>query len=150
MKKNHSDVKQVFTLLIVVSVLAIAVGAYLGVALGMQVQASVTLLSAAGIILWSLAWGAFALLCLRLRKGESAFTPATGKTLRIILWCMVGLAAVTVLSAFIGLDRTNTAAPAVGLVLLPGVFLSAAVAASVLRGLLLRAMSIEKEQEGTV
>ncbi len=150
MKKNMTDVKHVFTLLTAVSVIAIGLGAYLGVTLGMAVQASVTLLSAAGILLWSIAWGAFLRMCLRLRREASAFTPATERTLNIIRWCMAALAAVTILAAAIGLDRPFTAAPVIGMVLLPGVFLSAALAASILRGLLTRAMAIEKEQEGVV
>ena len=51
MKKLLSDVKTVFILLMLVSAFAIVAGVYLGVALGMQVQASVTVLSAAGILL---------------------------------------------------------------------------------------------------
>ena len=101
--------KNLFTLLVIASVVAIVVGTYLGVALGMQVQASVTLLSAFGILVWAEAWGEFLALCLRLRRGESAFTASTGRSLRIIGWCMIVLAGITVLSAFIGGARVNTA-----------------------------------------
>ena len=153
MKKLFSDVKVIFTLLLLVSILAIVAGVYLGVALGMQVQASVTVLSAAGILLWAEAWGTFLVLCLRLRKGESAFTPATGKALTVIGWCMVGLAGVTfacaVITAALGRGR-DPLLLLVEAVLLPGFFLSVAAAAKVLQGLLAHAMSIEKEQEGVV
>lgn len=149
MKKPFSDVKVIFTLLMLVSILAIVAGVYLGVALGMQVQASVTVLSAAGILLWTEAWGTFLVLCLRLRKGESAFTPATGKSLTIIGWCMVGLAAVTLVCALIAPSR-SAGFLLIEAVLLPGFFLAVGVVAKVLQGLLAHAMSIEKEQEGVV
>ena len=153
MKKLFSDVKVIFTLLMSISILAIVAGVYLGVALGMQVQASVTVLSAAGILLWAEAWGTFLVLCLRLRKGESAFTPATGKALTVIGWCMVGLAGVTfacaVITAALGRGR-DPLLLVVEAVLLPGFFLAVGVVAKVLQGLLAHAMSIEKEQEGVV
>ena len=153
MKKLFSDVKVIFTLLMSISILAIVAGVYLGVALGLQVQASVTVLSAAGILLWAEAWGTFLVLCLRLRKGESAFTPATGKALTVIGWCMVGLAGVTfacaVITAALGRGR-DPLLLVVEAVLLPGFFLAVAAAAKVLQGLLAHAMSIEKEQEGVV
>ena len=153
MKKLFSDVKVIFTLLMSISILAIVAGVYLGVALGMQVQASVTVLSAAGILLWAEAWGTFLVLCLRLRKGESAFTPATGKALTVIGWCMVGLAGVTfacaVITAALGRGR-DPLLLVVDAVLLPGFCLAVAAAAKVLQGLLAHAMSIEKEQEGVV
>ena len=153
MKKLSSDVKFIFTLLMIVSILAIVAGVYLGVALGMQVQASVTVLSAAGILLWAEAWGTFLVLCLRLRKGESAFTPATGKALTVIGWCMVGLAGLTFACAFITAALGRGRDPlllAVETVLLPGFFLAVGVVAKVLKGLLAHATSIEKEQEGVV
>lgn len=153
MKKLLSDIKVIFTLLMIVSILAIVAGIYLGVALGMQMQASVTVLSAAGILLWAEAWGTFLVLCLRLRKGESAFTPATGKALTVIGWCMVGLAAVSFVAALINGALGRGRDPLLLLVetiLLPGFFLAVGVAAKVLQGLLAHAMSIEKEQEGVV
>lgn len=153
MKKLFSDVKVIFTLLLIVSILAIAAGVYLGVALGMQVQAPVTVLSAAGILMWTEAWGTFLAMCLRLRKGESAFTAATGKALSIIGWCMVGLAAVTFAAALINGALGRGRDPLLLLieaVLLPGFFLAVGVVAKVLQGLLAHAMSIETEQEGVV
>ena len=150
MKKLFSDVKVIFTLLMSISILAIVAGVYLGVALGMQVQASVTLLSAFGILVWAEAWGEFLALCLRLRRGESAFTASTGWSLRIIGWCMIVLAAVTVLSAFIGGARVNTALWLIEFILLPGLFLAVYVVSKILRGLLEHAISLEAEQEGVV
>lgn len=153
MKKLFSDAKIIFTLLMIVSILAIVAGVYLGVALGMQVQASVTALSAVGMLLWAEAWGTFLLLCLRLRKGESAFTPATGKALTDIGWCMAGLAAVSFAAALINGALGRGRDPLLALietVLLPGFFLAVGLAATILRGLLTHAMSIEKEQEGVV
>ena len=150
MKKLFSDVKVIFTLLMSISILAIVAGVYLGVALGMQVQAAVTLLSAGGILIWACAWGEFMTLCLRLRRGESAFTASTGRTLRIIGWCMLALAAITVLSAMIGGTRANTAYWAVEFILLPGIFLAVYVVSKILRGLLQHAMALEAEQEGVV
>ncbi len=153
MKKLFSDAKIIFTLLMIVSILASVAGVYLGVALGMQVQASVTVLSAVGMLLWAEAWGTFLLLCLRLRKGESAFTPATGKALTVIGWCMAGLAAVSFAAALINGALGRGRDPLLALietVLLPGFFLAVGLAATILRGLLTHAMSIEKEQEGVV
>lgn len=150
MKHQFDEPRFIFSLLMGASVVAIAAGAYLGVTLGMQVQASVTVLSAAGILLWSAAWVAFMAMCSRLRKGESAFTAASGRTLHIIGWCMVGLAAVTVASALIGSSRANTSHWLIEFVILPGVFLGVAVVAQLLRGLLTHAMALEEEQEGVV
>ena len=150
MKKLFSDVKVIFTLLMSISILAIVAGVYLGVALGMQVQASVTLLSAFGILVWAEAWGEFLALCLRLRRGESAFTTSTRRSLRIIGWCMIVLAAITVLSAFIGGARVNTALWLIEFILLPGLFLAVYVVSKILRGLLEHAISLEAEQEGVV
>ena len=150
MKDWLSVPKNIFTLLMIASVIAIAAGTYLGVALGMQVQAAVTLLSAGGILIWAWAWGEFMTMCLRLRKGESAFTASTGRTLRIIGWCMLALAAITVLSAMIGGTRANTAYWLVEFILLPGIFLAVYVVSKILRGLLQHAMALEAEQEGVV
>ena len=150
MKDWFSVPKNLFTLLVIASVVAIGVGTYLGVALGMQVQASVTLLSAGGILIWALAWGEFMALCLRLRRGESAFTASTGRTLRIIGWCMLALAAIIILSAMIGGTRENTAYWAIEFILLPGIFLAVYVVSKILRGLLQHAMALEAEQEGVV
>lgn len=150
MKKHFDEPRFIFTLLMGASVISIAAGAYLGVALGMQVQASVTVLSAGGILLWAVAWGAFMAMCNRLRKGKSAFTSASGRTLLIIVWCMIGLAAVTVISACIGGSRPGTSFWPIEFILLPGVFLGVAVVAQLLRGLLVHAMALEKEQEGVV
>ncbi len=148
MKSHFDEPRFIFSLLMGVSLVAIVLGTYLCVALGMQVQASVTALSAVGILLWAVAWGAFMAMCNRLRKGESAFTPATERTLRIIGWCMVALAAVTVVSAAIGTSRTDYWL--IEFILVPGIFLAAGVAAKILRGLLSRAMALEEEQEGVV
>ena len=148
--KHFDEPRFIFSLLMGASVVAIAAGAYLGVALGMQVQASVTVLAAAGILLWAVAWGAFLAMCNRLRKGESAFTAASGRTLLIISGCMVGLAAVTVVSALIGGSRPNTSFWLIELIILPGVFLGVSVVAQLLRGLLTHAMALEEEQEGVV
>ena len=150
MKDWLSVPKNLFTLLVIASVAAIIAGTYLGVALGMQVQASVTLLSAFGILVWAEAWGEFMALCLRLRKGESAFTAATGRTLRIIGWCMLALSAITILSAFIGGTRDVPAFQVVEFILLPGLFLAVYVVSKILRGLLQHAISLEEEQEGVV
>ena len=142
--------KHLFTLLVIAALVAIIVGTYLGVALGMQVQASVTLLSAFGILVWAEAWGEFLALCLRLRRGESAFTTSTRRSLRIIGWCMIVLAGITVLSAFIGRTRVNTALWLIEFILLPGLFLAVYVVSKILRGLLTHAISLEAEQEGVV
>nr|MBR4281577.1 hypothetical protein [Clostridia bacterium] len=153
MKKRNREQKLLFTLLMAAAVVAIAAGVYLGVILGMQIQASVTLLATVGILLWTVAWGSFLLLCLRLCRGESAFTPATGKTLSVISRCMAGLAAVSFICAVIAaaLGRSRSVSfLVIEAVLLPGFFLAAAAAAKILRGLLVHAMAIEKEQEGVV
>ena len=150
MKSWFSVPKHLFTLLVIVSVIAIAAGTYLGVALGMQVQASVTLLAAAGVLVWAWAWGEFLALCLRLRKGASAFTPATGRTLQHIGWCMIALAGITLLSAAIGGTRVNTAYWLIEFILLPGLFLAVYVVSQILRNLLAHAISLEAEQEGVV
>ena len=150
MKKWFAEPKNLFTLLMISAVIAIAAGVYLGVVLGLSMGGAVTALSAVGMLLWTGAWGEFLAMCLRLRKGETAFTASTGRTLRIIGWCMVGLAVETVLSALIGGTRESTSFWLIELVILPVIFLGVAVVAKILRGLLEHAMSLEEEQEGVV
>ena len=149
MKKLFSEPKHLFTLLMIASVIAIVAGVYLGIALGSCMSGLTRVLPAAGFVLWSVAWGEFLALCLRLRSGQSAFTRTTGGTLSVIGWCMVGLAAVSLVSALIAGSRAEGFL-IIERILLPGFFLAVAAAAKILRGLLVHAMAIEKEQEGVV
>lgn len=150
MKKLFSEPKGVFTLLVIVAILAILVGGYLGVTLGMQANETMSLLCGLGLLMWAWAWGEFLVMCLRLRKGETAFTPATGRTLLVIGLCMVGLAAVTAASAYLGGTRDVPVLQLIEFILLPLVFLGVAVVAQILRGLLTHAMALEERQEGIV
>lgn len=150
MNKLFSTPKRLFTLLAIAAVLAIIAGVYLGFLLGTPMPGMSRILPFLGMCFWFEAWLEFFLMCLRLRKGNSAFTPATGKTLRIIGWCMTALAVVTLVSALIGGSRLSNGFWLIELVILPGVFLAVAAAAKILRGLLVHAMAIEKEQEGVV
>ena len=150
MKDWFSEPKNLFSLLVIASVVAIAVGAYLGFALGTAMPGMSRILPFLGIAAWTEAWFEFMALCLRLRRGESAFTASTGRTLRIIGWCMLALAAITVLSAFIGGTRDVPAFQVVEFILLPGLFLAVYVVSKILRGLLQHAMALEAEQEGVV
>ena len=153
MKKPFSSPKPLFTLLMIASVIAIAAGVYLGIALGSCMPGLSRVLPAAGFVLWGVAWGEFLALCLRLRRGGSAFTATTGNTLAVIGGCMVGLAVVSLVSALIASYLHPDRALAFALierVLLPGFFLAVAAAAKILRVLLNQAIMIEKEQEGVV
>ena len=150
MKKCFESPRCLFTLLVIVSVLAIAAGTYLAATLGMTEPDFVGLVSAGGLLLWAWAWGEFLAMCIRLRGGESAFTAATGRALRIIGRCMVGLAAAALLCALFDGVRTPNTRYIVETVLLPGFFLAVALAARLLRGLLEHAMALEEEQEGVV
>jgi len=152
MKKWFAEPKFLFTLLVGVSILAIICGVYLGVALGLSMGGATTALSAAGMLLWAWAWGEFLVMCLRLRRGESAFTASTGRTLRMIGWCMVGLAVVCIACAMTGTEGGRSAAgyDLIGGVILPCFFLAVGAAAKILQDLLTHAMAIEKEQEGVV
>ena len=149
MKKLFSEPKHLFTLLMIASVIAIVAGVYLGIALGSCMSGLTRVLPAAGFMLWSVAWGEFLAMCLRLRSGQSAFTRTTGNTLSVIGWCMVGLAAVSLVSALIAGSRAEGFL-IIERILLPGFFLAVAAAAKILRGLLVHAIAIEKEQEGVV
>ncbi len=150
MKKCFESPRCLFTLLVIVSVLAIAAGTYLAVTLGMTEPDFIGLVSAGGLLLWAWAWGEFLAMCIRLRGGESAFTAATGRALRIIGRCMVGLAAAALLCALFDGVRTPNTMYIIETVLLPGFFLAVALAARLLRGLLEHAMALEEEQEGVV
>lgn len=149
MKKLFSDPKLLFTLLMIASVIAIVAGVYLGIALGTCMPGLTRVLPATGFMLWSVAWGEFLALCLRLRRGKSAFTRTTGNTLSVIGGCMVGLAAVTLASSLVAGSRAE-GFQLIERVLLPGFFLAVAAAAKILRDLLTHAMAIEKGQEGVV
>ena len=150
MKKYFDQPGHIFAVLTGTSLVAIAVGTYLGVTLGMAESGIVNLMAAAGILLWAEAWGEFLAMCIRLRRGESAFTPATGRTLRIISRCMAGLAIVTLLAALLDGVRTPNTLYIIQTILLPGFFLAAGLAAKILCGLLEHAMALEEEQEGVV
>ncbi len=149
MKKFLSNPKPVFTYLAAASLLSIAGGVYLGVTLGMADGSWTAVPAAAGVLIWAWAWGEFLAMCLRLRKGETAFTEATGRTLRIIGLCMGLLALITLALAVFSApdDPLTTLAPAVPALLLFG---GAAAVARILRGLLEHAMALEEEQEGVV
>ena len=149
MKKWFADPKVLFTLLAIASLLSIAGGVYLGCTLGLNADALLNSLCLAGMALWTLAWAAFLVMCLQLCKGTSAFTQATGTTLAVICGCMVLLAAVTATSAYLGSTR-EVGFLLIEMVLLPGFFLAVGVAALVLRSLLVRAMDLQREQEGVV
>lgn len=148
MKNRTREQKLLFTLLMAASVLAIALGAFLGLSLPIQAEMNLAL-PVLGLLLWAAAWGAFLRMCLHLRRGESAFTPSTGKALAVIERCLTALAAVTFLCAYFGSTRTLEFLLMEAL-LLPGVFLAAALAARILRSLLTHAKAIEQEQEGVV
>lgn len=139
-KKIFSNQHFIFTLLMIFAVLAMAAGAYLGIALGMQRQTAVTVFSAAGMLLWAWAWFVFIRLCLRLRKGESAAAPASGKALTTISRCMAMLALLTFAGALIAAPGSEQAPVffIIEAILLPGVFLSASLAAQLLQKLLRR------------
>ncbi len=149
MKKPFPSLKFLFTLLMIASVVAIAAGVYLGIVLGTPMQGRTRILPASGFVVWSVAWGEFFAMCVRLRQGKSAFTPAIGSSLSVIGKCMACLAVIALVSALMGGSR------AAGFllmerILLPGFFLAVAVVAEILRGLLRHAMALEKEQEGVV
>lgn len=149
MKNRFSEPRLLFTLLAAASVFAIAAGTYLGIALGMAGSAVVSALAIPGMLLWALAWGDFLGMCLRLRRDESAFAPANGRTLRVISLCLSGLAIVTEAAAWAGGTRA-AGYQVIEKVLLPGFFLAVGLAAHILRRLLCHAMSLEAEQEGIV
>ena len=150
MKSWFSVPKHLFTLLVIAAVIAIGIGGYLGFALGTAMPGMSRILPFLGIVAWADAWVEFLALCLRLRRGESAFTPATGRTLRIIGWCMIALAVVTVISAVIGGNCAASGFWLLEFILLPGLFLSVYVVSKILRGLVTHAISLEEEQEGVV
>ena len=150
MKKLFASPKHLFTLLMAAAVIAIAAGIYLAAALALPMAPVTALLAFAGLLLWVWAWTEFFLLCLRLRKGGSAFSPATGRTLRFIGWCTAGMAAVSLAAALVNGVREAPAFALIELVLLPGVFLAASLVAKLLQGLLTHAMALEAEQEGVV
>ena len=150
MRKLFSTPKPLFTLLAIAAVIAAGAGVYLGFALGTLMPGTSRLLPFLGMTLWIEAWFEFLLMCLRLRKGESAFTASTGRTLHAISWSMVGLAVVTPVASLIGGTRDAMTFLLIERLLLPGLFLSVAMAAKVLSGLLEHAMALEKEQEGVV
>lgn len=76
MKKPFSDIRIVFSLLVGISIMAACFGAFLSFRLCQGTDISVQMLAVGGQALWQGAWIVFARLCLRLRRGESAFTPA--------------------------------------------------------------------------
>ena len=150
MKKYFSIPKHLFTLLAIASVIAIGAGAYLGFTLGSVMPGISRILPFLGIMIWAETWGEFMALCLRLRKGESAFTASTGKTLGHIGWCMVALAGIALVCALIDGSRNAPAFQVVEYVLLPGLFLAVYVVTKILRGLVTHAIALEEEQEGVV
>lgn len=149
MKKPFPSLKFLFTLLMLASVAAIAAGVYLGIVLGTPMEGKTRILPAAGFMLWGVAWGEFFSICVRLRQGKSAFTPAIGSSMSVIGKCMTCLAVISLVCAFIAGSRAE-AFLLIERILVPGFFLAVAVVAEILRGLLRHAMALEKEQEGVV
>ena len=180
MKKWLDEPRNLFGLLMAASVIAIVLGLYLGLALGilpaesnlMRVTLSsyaaaamddvpdftllTRLVTGVGMALWCVAWGAFYVLCRRLHRGERAFQASTGTVLRIIGWCCLGMAAallargVPALVYMVRLIRGFDTYTLIEAVILPGTFLTVALIAHILRGLLMHAISLEEEQEGVV
>ncbi len=146
MKKFLSDPRPIFAYLVAASVVAVGLGIYLGLTLGTVLTLPSALLSMVGMLFWVTAWAEFMGMCLRLRKGESAFTQETGDTLRTIGLCMIFLAFVTLACAVLtpSAPTVLTAIPAIF------IFLAVALVAKILRRLLEYAMALEKEQEGVV
>lgn len=180
MKKWLDEPRNLFGLLMTASVIAIAAGLYLGLVLGIlpeeTLMVRVTLLSSTAaamndlpdltlltrlvtgvcMALWCVAWGAFYGLCRRLHRGEGAFQASTGRTLRIIGWSCLGMAAAVLARGVpaavctVRLAGVIDVYTLVEVVLLPGTFLTVALIAHILRGLLLHAIALEEEQEGVV
>ena len=180
MKKWLDEPKNLFGLLMAASVLAIVMGLYLGLVLGilpeetLLVRATLHSSTAAALndlpdlalltrlvtgvcmALWCVAWGAFYGLCRRLHRGEGAFQASTGRTLRIIGWSCLGMAAAVLargVPAAVYMVRLMNGIDVYTLIetiLLPGTFLTVALIAHILRGLLMHAIALEEEQEGVV
>lgn len=180
MKKWLDEPRNLFGLLMAASVIAIVVGVYLAVVLGLVpadthlIRMMLSSYAAAAMddlpdftlltrivtvvcmVLWCVAWGAFYGLCRRLHRGEGAFQPYTGRVLRLIGWCCLGMAAATLargvpaLVYMVRLVRGVDTYTLIEAVILPGTFLTVALIAHILRGLLLHAIALENEQEGVV
>ncbi len=139
-----------FVLLTACAVIALAAGAYLAVALGIlgALNVPMGLLALIGMGMWIIAWGAFIGMCLRLMRGQSAFTERNARTLKTIGQSMAIIAAAALLCALMA-GRSGLYGLLEALVI-PGIFAAASLAARILRGLLTHAMELEKEQEGVV
>lgn len=176
MKKWLDDPKNLFALLMTASVIAMLMGVYLAAVLGIYAplaqpwrtdgyvlipipvyETVLTIaLSVISLGLWLTAWGAFYGLCTRLHRGEKAFQERTGRTLRLIGWCMIGMMAAVLVQCvpeWVHVCRAQamiTTHLLIRTTALPGLFLLVAAVAHVLRRLLLHAIALEKQQEGVV
>ena len=117
----------------------------------------VTLASAVYVItalincaLWVTAWISFLRMCLRLRKGGTAFTRVNSRTLKVIGACVSLIGAVMCLRALPRLLRGPDVYLAIEAVILPGTFVTIGVLAFILSRLLDHAMALEAEQADVI
>lgn len=158
MKARMQDTNFVFTLLQVCTGIAILPALALLVIFLRWWDTPYTLPRILQVILWTAAWGSFGLMCQRLKK-ESAFTRRNARSLMCIAVCcgaiglvqafgFVGSAAV-----LLGLENASGLEVVVNMgisVILPAAFLGVAAVALTLRHLLLRAMTMQQENELTI
>lgn len=152
MKKRFSDLSFVLTLLQVCSVLA-ALGAagviFIACRPHLTDRTPWLILEC---LLWSAAWVDFFRMCRRLKTEPSAFTEKNARTLLVIAVCC-GLIGVMQLIPWLRdllFLRTYTFLASLLMLLPPTAFLGVAAVGLTLRGLLKRAMALEKESELTI
>ncbi len=173
MKTWFDTPRQLFAVLRALSVVCVVIGIALSAAEGVlpEIKAmgstGVTALGvfnlatmAVNALLWCVAWGAFMGLCGRMMQGGTAFTAENSRTLRTITVCVAAIGTLLLMRGLPEMARVFRE-PELGLlylltryfplgVVLPGVFGTAAVLATILRRLLDNAIALEAEQQDVV
>ncbi len=156
MKARMQDTAFVFMLLQVCTAIAILPALALLIIYLRWWDTPYTLPRILQVLLWTVAWGSFGGMCQRL-KHESAFTRRNARSLMWIALCcgMIGLVqAVGFLgSTAIRLQDMPSLTMAVNIgvnMILPTAFLGVSAVALTLRHLLLRAMTMQQENELTI
>lgn len=162
MKNSIRSTRLIFSLLQLLSILAIAGGLWLSVQIGSPALLNGSAsglglrgyLLLAGIIacdvLWSVAWGSFIGMCRRLQDGTSAFTRANSRTLALIGLCVTAMAGLVCIMGIAGLLQRFSLSGVILAFILPGIFLTVATLAMILRRLLDNAMALEQEQADVI
>ncbi len=163
MKKGTEQLRNLFGLLWVLSLVCMVVGLMIGADLGASpvirrmgragtsvADVLILLSAAANDVLWMAAWASFMGLCRRMMRGGTAFTPENRRTLGTIGACVALIGLLVFLRCVSRLWTAPLLYSLLEAIVVPGTFWTVALLAFILRQLLKKAMVLEEDQQGVV